>query len=208
MRDLFETPTPRVFTIPPAVSFLDALAHTLVGALSRDETPFALSDAIIVLPTRRAARGLAQAFLNCSPQTATLLPRIRTLGDLDPDDAGLGEFGDDLDQIPAINPLARRLILARLIQARGLESDWSNDPVSALLAADALADLLDSAAMMASGADMFDWSKLSTMVSEHELAKHWEQSTTFLSIVTEAWPAYLASVNKVDPGVQQLVACV
>ncbi len=203
MRDLFETPTPRVFTIPPAVSFLDVLAHTLVQALSREETPFALSDAIIVLPTRRAARGLAQAFLNCSPQTATLLPRIRTLGDLNPDDAGLGEFGDDLDQAPAIDPLARRLILARLIQARGVQSDWSADPVSALLAADALADLLDSAAMMASGADSFDWSKLTTLVSEHDLAKHWEQSTTFLTIVTEAWPAYLASVNKVDPGVQQ-----
>lgn len=203
MRDLFETPTPRVFTIPPAVSFLDVLARTLVEALSRDETPFALSDAIIVLPTRRAARGLAQAFLNCSPQTATLLPRIRTLGDLNPEDAGLGEFGDDLDQAPAIDPLARRLILARLIQARGVQSDWSSDPVSALLAADALADLLDSAAMMASGTESFDWSKLSTLVSEHELAKHWEQSTTFLTIVTEAWPAYLASVNKVDPGVQQ-----
>jgi ATP-dependent helicase/nuclease subunit B len=203
MCDLFETPTPRVFTIPPAVSFLDVLARTLLDALSREETPFALSDAIIVLPTRRAARGLAQAFLNCSPQTATLLPRIRTLGDLNPDDAGLGEFGDDLDQTPAIDPLARRLILARLIQARGVATDWSSDPVSALLAADALADLLDSAAMMASGEESFDWSKLSTLVSEHELAKHWEQSTTFLSIVTEAWPAYLASVNKVDPGVQQ-----
>lgn len=203
MRDLFETPMPRVFTIPPAVSFLDVLAQTLVDALATEDTPFALSDAIIVLPTRRAARGLAQAFLNCSPQTATLLPRIRTLGDLNPEDAGLGEFGDDLDQAPAIDPLARRLILARLIQARGLQSDWSADPVSALLAADALADLLDSAAMMASGTESFDWSKLSTLVSEHELAKHWEQSTTFLTIVTEAWPAYLASVNKVDPGVQQ-----
>jgi ATP-dependent helicase/nuclease subunit B len=203
MRDLFETPTPRVFTIPPAISFLDVLARQLVGALLCEETPFALSDAIIVLPTRRAARGLAQAFLTCSPHTATLLPRIRTLGDLNPDDAGLGEFGQDLDQAPAIDPLARRLILARLIQARGVQTDWSTDPVSALLAADALADLLDTAAMMASGATNFDWSKLSTLVSHHELAKHWEQSTTFLSIVTEAWPAYLASVNKVDPGVQQ-----
>ena len=46
MRDLFETPTPRVFTIPPAVSFLDVLARTLVEALSHDQTPFALSDAI------------------------------------------------------------------------------------------------------------------------------------------------------------------
>lgn len=203
MRDLFETPMPRVFTIPPAASFLDVLAKALVDALASDETPFALSDAIILLPTRRAARGLAQAFLNCSPQAATLLPRIRTLGDLDPDDAGLGEFGDDIDQAPAIDTLARRLILARMIQARGVQSDWSADPVSALLAADALADLLDSAAMMASGAESFDWSKLSTLVSQHELAKHWEQSTTFLSIVTEAWPAYLASVNKVDPGVKQ-----
>lgn len=203
MRDLFETPMPRVFTIPPAVSFLDVLARTLLDTLTGEDQPFALSDAIIVLPTRRAARGLAQAFLNCSPQTATLLPRIRTLGDLNPEDAGLGEFGDDLDQTPAIDKLARRLILARLIQARGVESDWSADPVSALLAADALADLLDSAAMMASGSESFDWSNLATLVSQHELAKHWEQSTTFLSIVTEAWPAYLAIENKVDPGVQQ-----
>ena len=61
MRDLFETPTPRVFTIPPAISCLDVLARKLVGALFCEETPFALSVAIIVLPTRRAARGLAGA---------------------------------------------------------------------------------------------------------------------------------------------------
>lgn len=203
MTPLFDTPTPRVFTIPPAISFLDALAKALLQDLHREEAPFGLSDAIILLPTRRAARGLSQAFLTASPHTATLLPRIRTLGDLDPEDAGLGDLGADLDAPPAIDPLARRLILARLIQARDSHADWSSDPASALMAADALADLLDSAAMMAPEGGDFDWSGLSTLVTRHELARHWEHSTTFLSIVTEAWPAYLASTGQIDPGVQQ-----
>lgn len=89
IKSLFDGPEPRVFTIPPAVSFLDCLARTLLKELDRPETPFALSDAIILLPTKRAARALGQAFLDARDGAATLLPRIRTLGDIDPDDAGL-----------------------------------------------------------------------------------------------------------------------
>jgi ATP-dependent helicase/nuclease subunit B len=201
--DLFANTAPRVFTMPPAVSFLDCLARTLLAQLDRPETPFALSDAIILLPTKRAARALGQAFLDARDGAATLLPRIRTLGDIDPDDAGLGELGEAIDASPVIDPLARRLVLARLIRARDRQADWSDDPVAALGAADALAELLDSAAMTSRGDTPFDWSVLETLVEDKELAKHWEQSTTFLKIVTQNWPLYLASKDMVDPGVRQ-----
>jgi ATP-dependent helicase/nuclease subunit B len=200
---LFDGASLRVFTMPPAVSFLDCLARTLLAELDRPETPFALSDAIILLPTKRAARALGQAFLDARGGAATLLPRIRTLGDIDPDDAGLAELGEAIDATPVIDPLARRLTLARLIRARDKQADWSDDPVAALGAADALSELLDSAAMTASGDKPFDWTVLETLVEDKELAAHWEQSTTFLQIVTSAWPAYLEQLDMVDPGVRQ-----
>ncbi|GIU67655.1 double-strand break repair protein AddB [Candidatus Phycosocius spiralis] len=203
MFDLFQAKTPRVFTIPPTVSFLDTFARTLLATLDQPDTPFNLSDALILLPTRRASRALSQAFLDAHTKTATLLPRIRTLGDLDPADTNLAELSDTLAQAPVVDPLARKLILARLIQARGKASDWSSDPAAALSAADALANLLDSAAMTASGESEFDWSKLDTLVTHHDLAQHWQQSTTFLSIITQAWPDYLRSIGKIDPGVHQ-----
>jgi ATP-dependent helicase/nuclease subunit B len=203
MQSLFCGPSPRVFTMPPAVSFLDSLAHRLLAELDRPQTPFALSDAIILLPTKRAARALGQAFLDARDGAATLLPRIRTLGDIDPDDAGLAELGETIDATPVIDPLARRLTLARLIRARDKQADWSDDPVAALGAADALADLLDSAAMTATGDKPFDWGALETLVEDKDLAAHWEQSTTFLQIVTSAWPRYLEQMDMVDPGVRQ-----
>ncbi len=202
-KSLFDGPSPRVFTMPPAVSFLDSLARRLLIELDRPETPFALSDAIILLPTKRAARALGQAFLDARGGAATLLPRIRTLGDIDPDDAGLAELGETIDATPVIDPLARRLTLARLIRARDSQADWSDDPVAALGAADALAELLDSAAMTSTGDKPFDWTLLETLVEEKELAAHWEQSTSFLKIVTDAWPKYLDALDMVDPGVRQ-----
>jgi ATP-dependent helicase/nuclease subunit B len=201
--DLFFDVGPRVFTMPPAVSFLDALAHALLAQLDKPETPFALSDAIILLPTKRAARALGQAFLDARGGTAMLLPRIRTIGDLDPDDAGLAELGESIEAPPVIDPLARRLVLAKLIRARDVQADWSDDPVAALSAADALADLLDSAAMTGAGDKPFDWAALETLVEEKELAKHWEHSTTFLKIITDLWPRFLEAQGVVDPGVRQ-----
>lgn len=200
---LFGAVGPRVYNIPPAASFLDVLAKGLLAELDRPDAPFALSDAIILLPTKRAARALGQAFLDARGGMATLLPRIRTLGDIDPDDAGLAELGEGLDATPVIDPMSRRLILARLIRARDKQADWSDDPLSALQAADALADLLDGAAMMASADTPFDWAALETLVSEKDLAQHWQHATTFLKIITDVWPQYLDSVGRVDPGVRQ-----
>src|SRR6185295_17327937 len=83
---------PNVFTIPPGAPFLDTLVGALLdGRLIADfdaASPFALADATIYLPTRRAARAIRESFLKRLGR-ALLLPRIRTLGDIDEDEASL-----------------------------------------------------------------------------------------------------------------------
>src|SRR5262245_49762162 len=58
---LFDGPAPRLRAAPASAPFLDVLADAMVAALGRDD-PFALSDALVLLPNRRAARGLMDAF--------------------------------------------------------------------------------------------------------------------------------------------------
>ena len=70
----------RVLSVDPADPFLPTLAARLAdgtlwpGGLPDD--PFALAGATVYLPTRRAARALATAFLAVAPGGATVLPRI------------------------------------------------------------------------------------------------------------------------------------
>jgi inactivated superfamily I helicase len=72
-----------LFSIPPHAPFLPTLAAAVMdGRLLGDwprTGPFWLSDVTIVLPTQRAKRVLAQAFLE-HPDFSGLLPDIRTFG--------------------------------------------------------------------------------------------------------------------------------
>ena len=69
---------------------------------------------LILLPTRRAARSLAEAFLRASDGRPLLLPRITALGALD--EAPLTLAGA-LDLPPAVEPAQRLAALTRLILA-------------------------------------------------------------------------------------------
>jgi inactivated superfamily I helicase len=122
---------PRLYTIPPSAPFLTSLAKAVLdGDLPVPGGPkpdrLALPHITIYLPTRRAARGLREAFLAAAGDEALLLPRIRALGDPDEDQAiifgadGTPESGLDASVgAPAIGALERRLTLMRLILAWG-----------------------------------------------------------------------------------------
>ena len=82
----------RLYTIPPSAPFLTTLARAVLdgdlpcpGGAKPD--PLTLPLTTIYLPTRRAARALREAFLDVAGGKATLLPRIRALGDPDEDAA-------------------------------------------------------------------------------------------------------------------------
>jgi ATP-dependent helicase/nuclease subunit B len=185
---LFDGAAPRIFAAPASAPFLDLLADTLVAALARDADPFALADALILLPNRRSARGLIDAFAK-RLGGAALLPTIRPLGDPyaddDPDVWGADPIGADI--APPIAKMQRRLQLASLIRRRDKAEHGVEDPARAIALADELAKLLDSAATV----DRVAWEKLATLVEEKELARHWASSAAFLDIVAAFWPLHL-----------------
>src|SRR5215467_9681261 len=103
---------PQIFTIPSGIPFARALAEGVVQRTNRD--PVLLADALVLVPTRRAARTLRETF-TLVLGGAALLPKIRALGDIDEDELNLAALGEDLT-LPAIAPLRRRLLLAKLVQ--------------------------------------------------------------------------------------------
>jgi ATP-dependent helicase/nuclease subunit B len=143
MSDLFGRPAPRWLTIPAHRPFLDDLAAALWRELSLGG-PEALADALILLPTRRAARALADSFLKAAGARAAILPQIRVLGDLDEGEPPF-EAGDlSLDLPPAITPQRRRFELAGLVAANQDLLGRRLEASGALELADALASFLDT----------------------------------------------------------------
>ena len=195
---------PTVYTVPPNEPFVDALAGGILSgrAVPLDPgDPLALSRLTILLPTRRACRALGLAFLRAAPGPALLLPRIRPLGDIDEDEASIGDEADET--LPdAISPLERRLLLSRLIQrlretpgGAALTGAGTVDQAARL--AQALAGLLDEIQIA-----RIDPQGLATLAPE-EYAIHWQQVLTFLTIITDRWPAILAERRQMDPSARR-----
>ena len=188
----FSRPAPRWFNIPAHRPFLEDLAAGLYAALS-PLGPEALSDALVLTPTRRGARALAEAFVKAGGGRALLLPQIRAIGDLDEGEPPF-EPGDlALDLPPAISSWRRRFELARLAADNAHLLDRALDASGALELGDALAGFLDSVQIEeAAGLDRLDdW-------VEAELARHWKVSADFLKLAAETWPVRLAALGLVD----------
>ncbi len=186
------TGRPQVFTISSGTSFVDALAAKMLADSGDD--PLGLARCRVLLPTRRACRSLALAFLRLRGQRPLLLPRMTPIGDVDEDELSLeypdaiGENGE-FEVPPAITPLRRQLLLTRLSLA--LRGDKASADQAARLAHE-LGRLIDQVTI-----EGCDWRQLAGLVSE-EFAHHWQITLEFLKIVTEQWPAILAGEGCVD----------
>ncbi len=182
-----------LFTIPPHVPFLDAVAAEW---LDQAGTPMAVADGLILLPTRRAARSLAEAFLRVSAGRALLLPRIMALGALD--EAPLALAGA-LDLPPAVEPAQRLAALTRLILGMQGENGAPRTADRAWPLAAELAALMDEAER--AGVDLA--ARLPEAADER-FAEHWAATLNFLAIVTEHWPAWLAGQGLMNPAARQV----
>ncbi|MEM9009765.1 MAG: double-strand break repair protein AddB [Pseudomonadota bacterium] len=167
------------------------LARGLIERLG-DAPPEALARVEIWLNTRRAARRLTEQ-LAPPGGPPRLLPRIRLIPDLMRDPALA------LEPPMPIEPLRRRLLLARLVRALIEGAPGLAPAASAFDIADALAALLDELQM--AGTDPAAIAALD--LGEH--AQHWQHSRAFLDILVEAWPALRAEAasGAPDPEVQQ-----
>lgn len=191
-RGPFAGPGPRWFTIPAHRPFLADLAATLYATLTA-EGPEGLADALVLTPTRRGARALAEAFFETAGGAPVLLPRIRALGDLDEGEPPFEPAGLALDLPAAVSPLRRRFELARLIVEHG-ELHQTPDAAGALELADALGAFVDSLHIE----EVFNPEAIETLV-EGDPARHWKRSAEFLAVATRLWPARLAELGLVDP---------
>lgn len=190
---LFGGPAPRIRAALAGEPFLDLVAGAIVDALYRADDPFALSDALVLLPNRRATSGLVQAFAQ-RLGGAALLPTIRPLGDPYADDDPDVWGADSLETPPQIPKMHRRMELASLIRRRDRAENGVEDPVRALALADELAKLLDSAATV----ERVRWELLPKLVEEIDLARHWDASARFLAIIAQFWPEHLKETGLSD----------
>src|SRR5262245_28857809 len=105
-----------LFTIPAGAAFAEDLARGVVARFGEAGDPFALSRVLILLPTRRAIRTLADAFVKVAPLGAAVLPRMRALGDFDDEPNLLESVNDDLASerfdavVPPLSPLRREFL--------------------------------------------------------------------------------------------------
>ncbi|MDW8123891.1 MAG: double-strand break repair protein AddB [Geminicoccaceae bacterium] len=172
----------KVATIPAHRPFLDTLAGFL---LDRGEE--ALADTLLLLPSRRACVAAREAFLRASAGRTLLLPRLVPIGE--PDEAELLLDPEaELDLPPPVPPLRRRLLLARLVHARG---DTTHEQAVRLAAE--LEALLNEFQTEEVGLDAIDG-----LVSE-EFARHWQKVLRFLAILRREWPEVLRAEGVLEP---------
>jgi ATP-dependent helicase/nuclease subunit B len=170
---------------------VEDLARGLHAALPEPE---ALASAIVLTPTRRGARSLADAFVKTAGGGAVLLPQLRPLGDLDEGEPPFEPGALALELPAAIDPMRRRFELARLVAGHEIGEGEGLDPAAALALADALGGFLDSLEIE----ERVDPDAIAALV-EGDLARHWAQSVDFLKIAVEAWPKRLRELGLADP---------
>ena len=188
----FSGPAPRWFTIPAHRPFVHDLAQGLYDALS-PLGPDALSQAVVLTPTRRGARALADAFVAVGGGKAILPPQVRPLGDLDEGEPPF-EPGDLAVDLPAaIAPLRRRFELIRLVKDHEAALERDLDACAALELADALGSFLDSLQIE----EVSEAPDLAALVTA-DLAEHWRISREFLEMALAEWPLRLAALGVVD----------
>ena len=183
---------PQVFTIPAHRGFADALVS---GLMRRARDPMKLARGIVLLPNNRGVRAVTQAFVRASGG-GLLLPRLIPLGDPDLGEAvGAPIDGtDDPDPPPpAVEPLRRRMILARLVaDARAGQGRPVGVGEAVRLAGEA-ARALDQ--MLVEGVSP---QKLQHIDLAPELSEHWQRALGAMNVILDQWPRELERLGCID----------
>ena len=178
---------PAVHTIPPIRAFADALVAGLLAQFGTDR--MVLARGMILVPNNRAGQAVRDAFVR-QAEHGLLLPRLVVLGDSELDE-NTGVALDTLDAEPlppAVEPLLRQLILARLIQR-----DDNVDAAGAMRLAADLGRTLDQLIV-----EEVAPSKLRDVDLSGELSSHWNVSLKRLNTILEDWPEELRQIDRID----------
>lgn len=183
--------SPAVYSIPHHRAFADALVAGVMATHGADAVN--LARGLVLVPSHRAGQSIRDAFVRVS-DAGLLLPRIVTIGDVDSDEA-VGLLFDGVDETaaipPAVDPLQRQLILARLIQQSAVTDGQLSADQAMRLAAD-LGHVLDQLLI-----ERVDPARLRT-IAQGDLSKHWQASLDLLTVILDQWPSELARLGRID----------
>ncbi len=186
-----ERGAPAIYSIPPHRAFADAFVAGVLAQFGKDR--LSLARGTILVPNNRASVAITAAFVR-QAENGLLLPRFVAIGDADVDDA-VGRAlevapGDALP--PAIDPLKRQLIMARLVQDA---SATRGNPITAHEAMRLAAELtktLDQ--LIFEEKDPRDLKK----IEDESLANHWQASLDILTLIMDRWPLELERLGCID----------
>ena len=184
----------KIFNVSSSNCFVEVLAEKLLNDYK--DNILDLSKVLILLPNRRAQRSLSDAFVKLKGMSPTLLPQMRTIGDVSEDEIILSGHGvqDEFVNLPeVIDQQERTMLFMRLIMSRykefGLEKVSLSQACSLALE---LGGLIDTAQMYG-----LDWVNLKNLAPE-EYAEHWQETLKFLEIITQHWPNILRERGVID----------
>jgi ATP-dependent helicase/nuclease subunit B len=181
---------PSLYSIPPHRAFADALAAGLIARYGGGD--MGLARGIVLVPNNRAARAVTEAFVRRSGG-GLLLPRLVPVGDPELDErigGALEPLGEGEALPPAIEPLERLFLLARLVQEHlgGVEA------AEALRLAEDLARTLDQLLV-----EEVDPAGLRGFAAElPDLSLHWQASLERLGVILDHWPRLLAERGRIE----------
>ena len=190
---MVEAARPHIHTIPAHRAFADALAAGILAQHGKDR--IGLARGIVLLPNNRAVRAVSDAFVRASGG-GLLMPRLVPIGDEE-----LGErLGNALDPIgagadipPAIAPMDRQMILARLVSEVRAAHRQPVDAGEAMRLGQALGATIDQLHVA-----RVDPRRLAEIEGAEGLSEHWDASLRLLEILLTRWPEELARLGMID----------
>ncbi len=188
-----ERAAPRLFSMPANRAFADGLAAGLLRRFGKD--PMELARGIVIVPNNRSKRTIADAFVRASAG-GLLLPRLVAIGDVEAGEsagAAIDPADDDTPVPPAIDPLARRMILARLVSEERARGGAAIDAAEAVRLAGELARTLDQMLV-----EEVPAARLRTLDMAPELSTHWQRALDMFAVVLDRWPTELARLGRID----------
>ena len=184
---------PAVYSVPAHRPFADALAEGLIARTGGDR--LALARGLVLVPNNRAARAITDAFVRRA-EGGLLLPRLVAIGDPDLDET-LGQALDPADTAellpPAIDPMVRRMRLARIVAEERARAGEPVDAAEAVRLAQALARTLDQMIV-----EEVPVHRLAELEVAEELSDHWQRALGVMAAVLRRWPAALAEEERID----------
>ncbi|MEJ7934980.1 double-strand break repair protein AddB [Sphingobium sp. AN558] len=185
-----EKARPALFNIPAHRAFADSLVAGILARHGGD--PMRLAQGMLLLPSNRAVRAISDAFVRRS-EGGLLLPRLVAIGEPELGEqigGALDPLADDEAVPPAIPPMRRQMILARMVQEA---SAVPIDAGQAIKLGQALGAVLDQMQVERVPAEA-----LGKLELDGDLSQHWQSSLALFDILIARWPATLQRIGMID----------